>query len=525
MTEQEGTFALGAKAATTASAVLLGKLFTIIVAGLTFILVARLLGPASYGIYAATIAITGLFLSSGDFGIGTTFTKFIAEYSGTHNNRKMAELLVNGYLLLIITGMLCSLVVFALSGVVATYVLHNSAYAYVVELAAFTIITYVLYNASYSVLVGFGSSINISLGVVTQVVVQAIFSLALAFSGYGALAPIIGLLLGSIAGTVFTMCAILRRVSVAGARISMKATKRILHFAVPLAVSGLIASIMGNITVVTLGIFATTSMVGYFGIVQRTSILVGVISDSIAIAILPMFVARLAQYRNKPRKSNSFYSYAVYVAFLFITPIMLYIILLSRPFTVTVFGGSYAPASPYVAIMSIGVLIGITGTYASNLLTSANKVMFIVKCNALIALVQLASLALVPAFKDIGAIVQMFIITPIATTLIFFYATRKVLNARLDLGKILRVVLASLISAAFVLPLIYFEGNYILLLVSAVIEQLLLYPPILAITSAATHKDLQILKRVSGSIPVVSFIMGALVDYSEVFCPVSRTET
>ncbi len=526
VTEQDGAFKLGAKAATTASAVLLGKLFTIIVAGLTFILVARLLGPTSYGVYAVATSVISFFLAAGDFGIGTTFTKFVAEYSSVHNDKKIAELLANGYLILIITGMLCSLLVFALSGFFAMYALHSSTYAYVIEVAAFIIIMCVLYYASYAVLVGIGSSRNLSLSVVIQITVQATVSLGLAFSGYGALAPTLGLLLGYAAGAAFTTYIVLKRIDLTNARISIKSMKDILHFAVPLAASGLITSIMSNLTIVMLGIFATASIVGYFGIVQRTSSLVSVLSDSLGVAILPMFAAKLAQHKNMPTKSNAFYTYAVYVAFLFITPIMLYAILLARPFTITVFGGAYAPSSLYVAIMSVGVLIGIAGSYAVSLLTSANKVRLVLKCYAIVAVVQLASLAvLVPYFKGIGAVFQLFIISPIATTLVFIYATKKTLNARLDHNKILRVIFASLISAAFILPLLYLVNNYIPLLVSAAVEQLVLYPPILAITSAATRKDLKIFKQVSGSIPVVNFIMGFLVDYSLRFCPVSRTET
>jgi O-antigen/teichoic acid export membrane protein len=524
---QDDAFALGAKAATTASAALFGRLYTILVAGIAFILVARLLGPTSYGVYSVAMAVVGFFTAVGGSSIGASFSKFIGEYSSVHNKRKIAELLVNGYLILVIVCVLLTMLAFALSGFLASYVLHNSAYTYVLEYASVIIIISVLFNDSYSALAGFGLGRSMSLGVAIQITVQSIISVALAFSGYGALAPILGLILSYAVGTAFIVRTISKRVSFAGVRVSIKVMKHILGFALPIAASNIITSISSNLTIIVLGIFVTTAVVGDFGVVQRTNTLISTISDSIGVSLLPLFAAGLAQQRYNPRKSSAFYSYAVYVAFLFITPIMLYTVLLATPFTVTVFNGVYAHASLYLAVMSVGVLVGIAGAYAPSLLMSANKVMLVVKCYALIALVQLAFLAvLVPTFKGIGAVVQMFIVTPIATTLIFVYAARKALNARLDLGKILRVVLAGLISAAFILPLLYLVGtNYIVLLVVAVVEQALLYPPILAITSAATRKDLRILKRVSGGTPVVGVIMGTLADYSLMFCPVSRTET
>ena len=518
---------MGAKAATTASAALFGKVYTIVVAGISFILVARLLGPTSYGVYAVVMAVVGFFAAIGDFGIGAAFNKFIAEYSSKRSNDKTAELLVNGYFILVIVCALFSILAFALSGFFASYILHNGAYAYVLESASFIIIMSVLFNDSYAALVGFGFGQNIGMSIAIQITVQSAVSVALAFYGYGALAPIIGLLLSYAAGTVFILYEIFRRIGLSGARVSIKAMKHILGFVVPLAVSNLITSIASNLTIIVLGIFVTASVVGDFGIVQRTSSMVSLISDSIGVPLLPLFAAGMARHGYNPKKSNAFYNYAVYVAFLFITPIMLYTVLLATPFTVTVFNGVYADASLYLAIASVGVLAGISGAYASHLLASANKVKLVAKCFALIAAVQLTFLVLlVPAFKGIGAVVQMFIISPFVSTFVFIYAARKALNARLNLGKILRVLLAGTISAAFILPLIYLAGtDYIVLLAAAFIEQLLLYPPMLAVTRAAGHKDFRILKRVSGHIPVVSTIIGMLMDYSLMFCPVSQTET
>ena len=525
---QEDAFELGTQAASTASAVLFGRVFTVIVAGIAFILVARLLGPSSYGVYTVAMAVVGFFTGIASLSMGTTFGKFIAEYSSKHENAKIAELLLNGYLIFFVMGLFLVLVALSLSGILASHVLHNSTDAYVLELSAFIIFVSVLFNDSVAALTGFvGLGRSISISVALQVTVQSVVSIALAFMGYGAIAPLIGLLLSYIAGAAYSLQAIFRRVPMSGAKVSLKAIKGILRFAVPLEVSNIIVSIANNITVLVLGLFVATSVIGNIGIVQRTSSLVGAVSDSLGIAILPMFAADMARRSHDPERSVKFFNYAVYVAFLFITPIMLYTILLAKPFTVTVFNGTYSGASLYIAIMSIGVLLGILGTYAVSLLTSANKVKLVAMCYAVIAVVQLAFLAvLVPTFKGIGAVVQMFIIVPLVTAAVFVYAARRSINAHVDYGRILRILLSGIISAAFILPLIYVMGSdYIVLLAAAFVEQLLLYPPVLALTRAATRKDFNILKTVSGRVPLVSTIMGLLVDYSALFCPVSQEGT
>lgn len=514
---------IGKKAATTASAALLGRIITILIAGIAFILVARILGPSQYGIYAVSVAVASFFISTSDFGIGTTFSKFIGEYSVRHDSGKIAELIANGYVLVVAFGLLCTLLVFALSGLVASYALHNASYAIVLQVAAFAIVTSVLYGASYSALVGFGLGRQLWTEVAIQVTVQALVSISLALLGLGAIAPIIGLILGFLAGGMFGLYVILGRVDILGAEVSFKKMRWILGFASPLAVSNTVSNIAANIPLVTLGVFVDASIVGAVGVVQRASGVVGVISDSIGAAIVPMFAAHIVQSARNQRP-GALYNYAVYVALVLIAPMMLYLALLSTPFTITVFSSAYAQASPYIAIMSIGVLLGIAGAYAMNLLTSSNKVVLITKCTALAAAAQLVALfVLVPALGGIGAVLQMFVVTPLAITAIFLYAARKELGIKLNIARILRVLIASAVSATFILPLTWLFGSaYILLLIAAGIEQAALYPPLLALTRAVKRRDLDTITEVTAKIPLVGLAVRIATAYSGMFCQVSR---
>src|SRR5271157_4100281 len=119
----ENAFELGTQAATTASAALFGRVFTIVIAGIAFVLVARLLGPTQYGIYSVAMAFVAFFTTIGESGMGVTFSKFVAEYSSRNDKKKLAELLLNGYCILLVMCTAFSLIAFALSGFMASYVL------------------------------------------------------------------------------------------------------------------------------------------------------------------------------------------------------------------------------------------------------------------------------------------------------------------------------------------------------------------------------------------------------------------
>jgi len=61
--------------------VVFSKAFSIIVGGLTFIIVARLLGPPGYGIYTIAMGMAGFIGAFGSISIGQYLNKYIPELS------------------------------------------------------------------------------------------------------------------------------------------------------------------------------------------------------------------------------------------------------------------------------------------------------------------------------------------------------------------------------------------------------------------------------------------------------------
>ena len=57
----ERSIVSGSKAASTASYVLIGKVFTFLMTGIALVIVTRILGPSQYGIYTLSVAFAGIF--------------------------------------------------------------------------------------------------------------------------------------------------------------------------------------------------------------------------------------------------------------------------------------------------------------------------------------------------------------------------------------------------------------------------------------------------------------------------------
>ncbi|MDE1810716.1 MAG: oligosaccharide flippase family protein [Candidatus Micrarchaeota archaeon] len=517
-TENDEVKRIGARTASVATSVLIGRTLALIVSGITFIIVARLLGPSTYGVYILAIAIAGFFGSVGDFGIGTAFNKFISEYLTKKEGSKIADVLYNGIVMALLVGILLTLVTIALSGILAQRVLHNIADTYVLYVASFTILTGILYAISYNALVGFSKGRHIAYVTIVQTVVQSLSSIALVLGGFGVVSPIAGVIAGFVVGSACALYLIYSKNGVGMGRLSIAKMRELLSFSLPMAISNVLNFLAINLTIIILGLFAAVAIVGNFGVAMRTSTILNLVIDSIGVSMLPLFSSTISSKKISSGITKIF-NYSIYVAFLIASPAMFSLAILSKQFTYTVFSGTYSYAPMYISVMAIGILLAIIGAYTSTLLISASKVRKVLKYNAMVAIIQFASIALlIPTLKGIGAVILLFIVTPLSTSIIFSYGAKVNLGISQKMGRIYRTLVSGGISSLFLLPLIVLMGtHYIPLLVFGAIEQLVLYPAILAKLSGIKAGDLKILKDFTAGIPLLNTAVSAMVRYTSIF--------
>ena len=518
-TQMQQNIELGTQTAKVASSVLLGKVIIFLLTGLSFIAVARILGPSTYGIYTLAMAIIGIFGSVGDLGIGMSFNKFLPEYMQRNERDKARELLKNGFAMLLLFGGVLTAAMFLLSGTFSTYIYHNPSYAGLIEAAAFLIILSIIYGDTYSALIGLrrGRGIAVTAGI--EAAVQAGASVAFALLGYGAFAPIFGLILGYSSGIITAGTYVGRGVrgGRAGA-ISIARIKELLGFSLPIGISNLFGTAVSNISLVVLGLFATSVVIGNFGVANRTGSLIDLITGSISVSLITMFSAALALKRGKEEISK-FYNYSLYLAFVLVTPLLFYIGILAKPFSYVAFSGVYRLSPMYIAIMALGIFIGLIGTYSYNLLVSANKVKSILKYTIITSLVEFALMpVLIPEFKGVGLTVLLFVVAPLVGNVMYINGLRSMFGISIRVKKILRVVLANVISFAFVFIASLLIGNYMIpLLIVSVLIVLAVYPPVLALVKGLQKNDVEIVKSATKDVPVIGNFVAYLLEYSERF--------
>ncbi len=513
--EEGSALELGVRTASMASFILISKVLSFLFLAASFIVVARLLGPSVYGIYVVATAVAGIFSSVGSFGIATAFDKFGAEYVARQERAQLGPLVSDGLAVLLVAGALLMVAAVALSPVIAEYSLHNVALAYVLELISGSILTSMLFGAGYSILIGVNRPRHAAAVITLGAALQAAISIGLAIAGLGALAPVLGLVAGQAAGFFLALYLI-----VFGNRIDLTAPtaagiRRMLTFSMPIALSNMFSAVVSNIALITLGLFATTAVLGNFGIASKVGYMFDIVFGSISLSLLPTFTATLANDGLRHRVGE-FFGYSVYLAFLLAAPLIFFVVFLAKPVSYVAFGSVYGLAPIYLRIVALGLLIYIAGSYASTLLVSAGRVKEVLKYNAILAAVQLVLLfALVPTYGAIGLVVLLFIITPAAMSLLFVHAISRRFNASIHAKRLLRVIAANLISSIPIYPLsLFWGGQYIPLIITSVIAYVAIYPLVLVLAKGMLKADMERIRSVSSRVPVIGDAIGMLLSYA-----------
>lgn len=511
--------AIGAETASTATFVLIGKFSSIIFLGLAFIALARLLGPSGYGIYALALAVSGLFGSVGNLGVSTALNKFIPEHLHRKDKGAVEDLLANSFAVTLITGIIFAVISFSISGLIATYVFHNPSYTIFIEIASISILSSMLFGASYSALLGFNKGSHIAAISTMQAVLQAGIAILLVLLGLGPAGPIIGLIIGYSAAFVYSLYLIyvknkLRMFVMP----SKESIKKIFRFSLPVAGANAVQSVTSNLSLIVLGIFATTFVIGNFGVASRVNSLIDVISGSISVSLLAMFSTTLVNKRTR-KNIGRFFNYTIYYSVLMLAPILLFIAVLAKPFSYVAFSGVYSIAPLYIAIMSIGTLAGLAGGYASTLLISAKEVKAVLKYNLIIAAIQLILLPIIlPVLNGLGLIIILYAITPLLTDVFFIAKSVKLYKFNFDSKKLILILAANVVTMLLITPAILILGNnFIPLLIVAAIELILIYPIALGLFGAVKRKDLRIISQMTSKVPVMGRIMLIMLNYTAHF--------
>ncbi len=499
--KREARQSLGKKASGIASSFYTGQLLGVMITALTFMLITRILGPSGYGVYVFAFGFAALVDAVSLFGIGTYVSRNIARAVQERDNKAVSKTVSEGYALLLPIALLLSLIGVGLSHYVAiTFNMAGSGLA--LTLASLYIFFSMLESTSVHMLLGFGNgrrAAGLNLFVdVTQLISSV--ALALAFSVKGAVAgTLIGYVLGALLA-VYSVYAVLRRQGIRLALPTRAGVVKALGFSAPLGANNFLNTTMQSLAIILLGLYVSKTAIGNYGVAVKGLTLISVAYSSMATLLLPIFAASGVYARRKKSIYSKIFLYSLVVTM----PLVLYTAVFSKAGVYLLLSQRYSNAPLYLTLMAMGIMISLPSFYLASLIISEGYTRKILKYNLVVFLAEGLSLSLLASrLGPIGNIISIFFIGGILQDIFMVRIAKRLIGLNLYGIRIARLYISSALLSLILMPLMLI-GRASAELALGLIATLILYPLLLFISGVIDKKDIDIIRRATEDMPLLS---------------------
>lgn len=508
---------LGVRSASVASFVVGSRVLAVLINALTLVVIARLLSPVGFGVYTLALAVALFFGALSNFRIGQYINSVVPKLVVQEKREKIDSVMSGSLMLLLLANIPITIIAFLLGPFIATSIFHSPESAATIMLASLNIVLSALSWTTYFSLTAFGDGKRSAISLALTTLFQSIASIILIMLGGGAFGAILGTEIGLLLGTLLTLKFLRRhaKIELFNPSTFREERKEIMAFSTPLL--GLNAAVLvSNFGVILLGALFLPSIVGAYGVASKVGAALENVIGSIDIVLIPMFATALAA-KNLKNMVGEIYNTSIHLGFMFITPMVIFIVALSYAFVLTIFSSAYLTAVGYMALIAIGELFSVAFNYSLSLIMSTTKVKEILRLSLLSSLVQLIGiLLLVPQYGAIGLIVSVFIIGGILNNFLYLRYISRTLKIRLD-SRLMRVVL---VNAILLLALWFISISGIvpiLQLVVGAIVLALVYPILLGVFRAIDKGTVSLLRKSVERMPFLSSAFMLALNYLSFF--------
>lgn len=369
-------------------------------------LLARVLGPAGFGIYALGLTVLRMVSVIAPLGLRGGVVRFASRYLG-HDQRGLNSLLVQSLGLAFLLGLAAAIALVAAAPWLANEVFGEPALSPVLRLfaVAFPIVTTLKVAAGATLLVR-----RTQFAVVAEDLAPATVNLCLLIGFYFLGMRLLGSVLASVLSfSVGLLLALLflRRLfpEVFAARLETRfVIGELLRFSATASVAGVLFSLTSWVDRLSLGYFRTPSEVGVYQAACQVTIFFPIVLGAFGTMLSPMTAdlhqkGNLADLQQLFRISTRWSLYAS-------IPVGLVLWFATSPLIIVVFGPPYASGALPLVVLAVGQIVNAgTGAVGLVLIMTGHEKSWLVLSAAALILDTLLNLALVPHWGATGAAV------------------------------------------------------------------------------------------------------------------------
>lgn len=332
-----------------------GNLFSTVLNAGAIILIARLLGPADYGIYALAVLIPSTLQLFTGLGVNTAVMRYAPYYASIGREEDAKRLTRSSIEFHILTGVAFSVLQYAFAGAIATYVLFRPDMAPYLRLTSAYIFCQSVLLAGTASAVGWKWMGLASWSQVLQSAAKLVLApvlILIGFSVYGALAAgVVSPLFGGALAVGLIVTTRLRGVRKDGPT-PKEGLPMMVRFGLPAYSGVLLNGLASSFLTVVLAYIAENSVVGFFQVAMNFVTPVLLISTATAYALVPAFASLDGTKGNLSVALNRSVKYVAAA----ILPATVFLAAASGPLVGILYGPSFGKSVGYLTLLAVSMV-------------------------------------------------------------------------------------------------------------------------------------------------------------------------
>ncbi|MEM2363716.1 MAG: oligosaccharide flippase family protein [Candidatus Nezhaarchaeales archaeon] len=483
-------------------------------------IVARLLGPELYGIYALAFVVPGFLMLFTDYGVSPALTRFVALHESRGEGGMVLRVLKVGLPFSFTVSIAVFIVGIMFVEQLTTTLTNRPEIAYLTAMCMILILVQPISAAASNALLGFRDMRACAAIDVVRQALRALLSPLLVILGFSVAGAITGYVVAFSIGALTSLILLyrhyrrIREGSVRAGEVQGDSFQRVLprmiSYGLPLYLSGILYGLTSTLQGVVLAYSVTNELIGNFRAALSATIPITLISSPVATSLFPAF-SKLGL----EGEAKTLFKFSVKYTAALIIPAAMFVAFMSRDLVFLLYGESYVHAPLYLAIYSVTYLLaGLGSTVLGSFFSGIGASSINFKAAVLYTIV-FASLSapLTFTFKVEGMLMAIIVAATASTIYSLVIAVRRY-GLMPDLKASAKIYLASLLASIIIMP---FSLHQLLpsianLVFSALIY-LIAYLTIAPLLQVLIKSELEGLTRIFSTITIIAPIVKVISKY------------
>jgi stage V sporulation protein B len=493
---------------------IVGNFSSTLISAITIVLIARLLGPAQYGVYSLALVIPNLLQIFLGLGVTSAVIRYSAYSISAGKLQEAKRFTLNGIYFLWLTGAVLVLLNYVLASPLSTLLLHRPDLTPYVQLMSLGIVGYTLLTTITFAAMGWNWMSLCSLSQVAQSIIKLGLSPLLIVVGLGVAGALTGHIISLVvAGIVGTAILYHGRLRGPGARDAFASDVIVmLRFGIPLYVSGLAYSLATTYVTLVLAAIASNTVFGLYQAALNFILPISLVSSSLVNTLYPGFTSIDGIGGDAKQAFRDAYKF---VAFL-LTPIAVFVASAAPNLVRVFYGASFSGSAPYLqllALASIPIAFGFAVHPAFFNGFGRPKLSSLVQASFAITLVLCAYLLSVQFDYGVYGLIYATFLSYFVAWLVGTVLAARIMGATLDMranGAILVVSAVSYVVTTSLPPVA--SSNALSLLVDFLVF-FGLYVTLAPVANAVNVRDLDVMEHAFIDLRIFGSLFALLLRY------------